>query len=191
MDQRSRHSIHLTQMDIPQKPRFLVFYGLIGVLFAVSFGSFHIISGSNLGFPMFTRKPSFSFSETFINLDQLEGMPCFAVQIKYPLSLKTLQRLMIEGKPLRWFAALLNPLGNDVQVSKESLIKSGIGYFPNELFLQFRIYPPAHPFLLGCPCLVVTPKLSRSSHPTYCIEKVSALFLAVEPNPTLHASLPI
>ena len=37
------------------------------------------------------RKASFGFSETFINLDQITGMPILAARTQYPLSIRALQ----------------------------------------------------------------------------------------------------
>ena len=63
------------------------------LLFFFAFlGNFHIVQGSGIEGFKFIRKASFTFDETFINIDKITGMPYFAAQMRYPLATRALQR---------------------------------------------------------------------------------------------------
>jgi hypothetical protein len=55
------------------------------------FGNFHVVNGSNVGFKIIKRD-SFGFSEIFINVDVITGMPWIAAKSRYPLSCRALAR---------------------------------------------------------------------------------------------------
>ena len=61
------------------------------LLIAIVFGFIHIISGSNLSIPRLALKDSFGYSETFINVDKITGMPWLAAKLQCPISCKILQ----------------------------------------------------------------------------------------------------
>jgi len=65
---------------------------LIAVLCLLALGNIHIITGSNLVFPKIAMRQSFGFSETFINVDKITGMPWISAVSRYPLGVKVLQR---------------------------------------------------------------------------------------------------
>lgn len=56
-------------------------------------GMVHLVNGSDYKGPTIVRKASFGFSETFINMDQITGMPMLAARMQYPLSIRALQRV--------------------------------------------------------------------------------------------------
>ncbi len=58
----------------------------------VIFGMVHLVTGSDYKGPTLIRKASFGFSETFINMDQITGMPMLAARTQYPLSIRALQK---------------------------------------------------------------------------------------------------
>jgi len=60
------------------------------VLF-VSLGFVHVITGSNLEAPRIVAKGSFGYSETFINIDRITGMPWVFAKSKYPIGCRVLQ----------------------------------------------------------------------------------------------------
>ena len=57
----------------------------------IGLGFVHVISGSNLPTPRIVRKDSFSYSETFISVDKITGMPWVFAKAKYPIGCKVLQ----------------------------------------------------------------------------------------------------
>lgn len=59
----------------------------------VILGNVHIITGSQVpdGF-VFIKKGSFGFTETFINLDEIMGMPALIAKSRFPISVHVLQR---------------------------------------------------------------------------------------------------
>jgi hypothetical protein len=59
------------------------------ILVILGFGFIHIITGSNVGI-VIALKHSFGYSETFINTDEITGMPKFAAMMKYPLGCRIL-----------------------------------------------------------------------------------------------------
>lgn len=65
---------------------------LLACGFISLFGIFHIVTGSDYRGPAFVQKLSFGFAETFVNTDQIGGMPYFAARTQYPLSFLALQR---------------------------------------------------------------------------------------------------
>jgi hypothetical protein len=72
-------------------PQFWAALGVIALL-AVGwfFGSYHIMQ-SEEGTKII-KKIHFTYSETFTSLEAITGMPGGAAQVKYPLSIKALQR---------------------------------------------------------------------------------------------------
>lgn len=64
---------------------------VLGLLIVIGFGFIHVITGSNLSIPHIALKESFGYSETFINVDKITGMPWVAAQSKYPIGCKVLQ----------------------------------------------------------------------------------------------------
>lgn len=63
------------------------------VALALFLGQVHIIRGSSYHGPLLAKKSIFGYSETFINTDQILGMPVIGAKSQYPLSVKTLQHL--------------------------------------------------------------------------------------------------
>jgi len=61
------------------------------ILIVIGFGFIHVITGSNLSIPNVVIKDSFGYSETFINVDKVTGMPWVAAKSKYPIGCKVLQ----------------------------------------------------------------------------------------------------
>ncbi|UCE49898.1 MAG: hypothetical protein JSW47_07035 [Phycisphaerales bacterium] len=57
----------------------------------IGLGFVHVISGSNLPSRRIVRKGSFGYSETFINIDKITGMPWVFAKSKYPIGCKVLQ----------------------------------------------------------------------------------------------------
>ena len=63
----------------------------IPLLLAVVVGSVHFVTGSSVGFHV-VRRESFSFSEFFVNVDSITGMPWVAARSRFPLGCRVLQR---------------------------------------------------------------------------------------------------
>jgi hypothetical protein len=61
------------------------------ILIIAGFGYIHVIDGSNLSVPHVVLKDSFGYSETFIYIDKITGMPWIFAKIKYPIGCKVLQ----------------------------------------------------------------------------------------------------
>jgi DNA-directed RNA polymerase subunit RPC12/RpoP len=57
----------------------------------IGFGFIHIITGSNLPTPDIVKKDSFGYSETFINIDKITGMPWLFARSRHPIGCKVLQ----------------------------------------------------------------------------------------------------
>jgi hypothetical protein len=64
---------------------------LAAALTIAGFGLVHVITGSNLPAPHVVRKHTFGYSETFINIDKITGMPWVFAKSKYPVGCKVLQ----------------------------------------------------------------------------------------------------
>lgn len=62
------------------------------VIAAMFFGNVHVISGGSLDSPRIVRKESFGFSETFIKIDSITGMPWISARSRHPLSCAVLER---------------------------------------------------------------------------------------------------
>ncbi len=78
IDKRFREKIYLTLVSV--------------VVIAVGFGFIHVIRGPNLDLPFHIAfKDLFGYSETFINIDKITGMPWIAAKSKYPIGCKVLQ----------------------------------------------------------------------------------------------------
>jgi len=83
--------------DLPQERSVLqrpvspwVLVGIFAILVALFFGNFHIVSGKS-GTTV-VRRESFGYSEAFINVDAITGMPWLAAKGRYPLGCRVLQR---------------------------------------------------------------------------------------------------
>jgi len=61
------------------------------ILIVIGFGFIHVINGSSLSVPHVISKDSFGYSETFINIDKITGMPWVFAKVKYPIGCKILQ----------------------------------------------------------------------------------------------------
>jgi hypothetical protein len=61
------------------------------ILVVVGLGFVHIITGSSLSAPHIVRKGTFGYSETFINIDRITGMPWVFAKSKYPVGCRVLQ----------------------------------------------------------------------------------------------------
>ena len=64
--------------------RLLVVFAVFAMA-VMFFGYVHIISGDSLSEPIIVRKKSFGLSETFVNIDQISGMPWNAARARFPL----------------------------------------------------------------------------------------------------------
>ena len=64
---------------------------IAATLITTGFGFVHVISGSNLPSRRIVQKGSFGYSETFINIDKITGMPWVFAKSKYPIGCKVLQ----------------------------------------------------------------------------------------------------
>jgi ribosomal protein L40E len=64
---------------------------IAATLVIVSLGFVHVISGSNLPSRRIVLKDSFGYSETFINIDKITGMPWVFAKARYPIGCKVLQ----------------------------------------------------------------------------------------------------
>lgn len=64
---------------------------IAAALTTASFGFFHVITGSNLAHSRIVRKGAFGYSETFINIDKVTGMPWMFARSKYPIGCRVLQ----------------------------------------------------------------------------------------------------
>ena len=63
----------------------------VAIMIVVGFGFIHVINGSSLSVPHVVLKGSFGYSDTFINIDKITGMPWVFAQLKYPIGCKVLQ----------------------------------------------------------------------------------------------------
>jgi hypothetical protein len=61
------------------------------MIIVAGFGYIHVISGSSLSVPNVVLKGSFGYSETFVNIDKITGMPWIFAKLKYPIGSKVLQ----------------------------------------------------------------------------------------------------
>ena len=79
---------------IEKKFREMISVTLVGAAaIFIGFGFIHVISGSNLDLPFhIILKNSFGYSETFINIDKITGMPSIVAKSKYPIGCKILQK---------------------------------------------------------------------------------------------------
>ena len=64
---------------------------IAATLITAGFGSVHVITGSNLAPSRIVRKGSFGYSETFINIDKITGMPWVFAKSRFPIGCKVLQ----------------------------------------------------------------------------------------------------
>jgi predicted RNA-binding Zn-ribbon protein involved in translation (DUF1610 family) len=62
------------------------------ILIVIGFGFVHVINGSSLPHPRIVHKDSFGYSETFINIDKITGMPWVFARSKYPIGCRILQK---------------------------------------------------------------------------------------------------
>ena len=61
------------------------------IVIVIGFGFIHVINGSSLSVPHVINKASFGYSETFINIDKITGMPWIFAKVKYPIGCRILQ----------------------------------------------------------------------------------------------------
>jgi len=61
------------------------------MIIVAGFGFLHVINGSSLSVPHVVLKSSFGYSDTFINIDKITGMPWVFAKLKYPIGCKVLQ----------------------------------------------------------------------------------------------------
>lgn len=71
---------------------------IIGGLVCYVVGNNHFITGKEVGFTVVPRD-SFGFSEAFINVDAITGMPWLAARIQHPIACRVLQRELIIQAP--------------------------------------------------------------------------------------------
>jgi hypothetical protein len=77
----------------PEKPKGQgrkAFWLIVAALAIIVFGNFHVVSSST-GYTM-VRRTHFGFSEMFVSLDAITGMPFIQAKGQYPLAVKALQR---------------------------------------------------------------------------------------------------
>ena len=63
----------------------------VAMIIVAGFGFLHIINGSSISVPHVVLKSSFGYSETFVNIDKITGMPWVFAKIRYPIGCKVLQ----------------------------------------------------------------------------------------------------
>lgn len=68
----------------------LAVFGLFAIVFGMA--RFHVITGGSLDFPRVVMKDSIGFKETFINVDEITGMPWVSAMSRYPIGVRVLQR---------------------------------------------------------------------------------------------------
>ena len=73
----------------PKVAAVMLLAAVIGIV--VGFGFIHVINGSSLSVPHVISKDFFGYSETFINIDKITGMPWVFAKVKYPIGCKILQ----------------------------------------------------------------------------------------------------
>jgi len=61
------------------------------IIIVAGFGYIHVINGSSLSAPHVILKGTFGYSETFVNIDKITGMPWIFAKLKYPIGCKVLQ----------------------------------------------------------------------------------------------------
>lgn len=61
------------------------------MIIVAGFGYIHVINGSSLSAPHVVVKSTFGYSETFVNIDKITGMPWIFAKLKYPIGCKILQ----------------------------------------------------------------------------------------------------
>ncbi len=64
---------------------------LLSILLVLFFSNFHIITGERIG-PKIVRRDAFGFSEIFINVDAITGMPWISAKSRYPIGCRVLAR---------------------------------------------------------------------------------------------------
>lgn len=64
----------------------------MAMLVVLLLGYLHVVTGSSISFPTPITKLSFGYTETFINVDEIQSMPFLAAKLRYPLSVRALQR---------------------------------------------------------------------------------------------------
>ncbi|OHB75927.1 MAG: hypothetical protein A2Z25_01635 [Planctomycetes bacterium RBG_16_55_9] len=82
-----------TKVKPPKKWRQTAQVALIAAAIPVfiGFGFIHIITGSNLSVPDVVKKDTFGYTETFINIDEITGMPWLFAKSTHPIGCKVLQ----------------------------------------------------------------------------------------------------
>jgi len=74
------------------KPAHLLIVGIIILMAAIFFsGKYHFVHGKDNPL-LIIPKISFSLKETYINLDEITGMPNIMAKMKYPLAVRALQK---------------------------------------------------------------------------------------------------
>lgn len=54
--------------------------------------SYHIVTGSTVSGVSLQKKPSLTFSETFVNMDSVGNMPLIAARSQYPMFVSSMER---------------------------------------------------------------------------------------------------
>ena len=57
----------------------------------IGLGFIHVINGSNLSHPNIVKKEAFGYSETFVNIDKITGMPWLFARSRHPIGCRILQ----------------------------------------------------------------------------------------------------
>ena len=84
-------SLHKPSESTPSKrvSHYLLTGMVVGLV--IFFGNFHVITGGRVG-PQITPRESFGFSEIFINVDRITGMPWISAKSQNPLGCRILAR---------------------------------------------------------------------------------------------------
>lgn len=65
---------------------------ILAVIIAIGMGFVHVITGTPHGFPEIVFKENFGYSETFVNIKKIVGMPYIFAKRDYPISIYILQK---------------------------------------------------------------------------------------------------
>ncbi len=64
----------------------------VAIVAALILGNFHVMSGSDYRGAKMLPKASFGYAETFVNTDEIIGVPMFVAMAQHPLGVKALVR---------------------------------------------------------------------------------------------------
>jgi len=81
--------------DLPKPPSSRLILLLVVLVTIIAFvGNVHLVTGSNVAYSI-DKRESFGFSEMFVDVDAITGMPWIAAKSRFPLGCRLLQRKRI------------------------------------------------------------------------------------------------